>query len=149
MFKTGYAGFWIRFGAALIDHFVFILFSVFTFSLFFSAMIYFELLSISDLRIAGLMFLVGVLPGLRWLYYALQYSSKHSATFGMRTAGFKVLDSNYQPLSFMKASIRYFSAVFSYIFALGFLMIATSKRKQALHDRVADTVTVYDPEATK
>ena len=77
-----------------------------------------------------------------WLYFALQESSRLQATLGKRLLGIYVTDGNGERLTFIRATIRYFSKYLSSIFMIGFIMAAFTKNKQGLHDLIADTLVV-------
>ena len=77
------------------------------------------------------------------LYYALQESSVHQATLGKRALGIKVTDMAGQRLTRKKAFARWFAAALSHLtLYIGFLIAAFTRRKQALHDLVVDTLVV-------
>lgn len=83
----------------------------------------------------------------QWLYYALFESSAYQGTIGKKILGIKVIDMNGNRISFVKASVRYFSKLLSaLIIGIGFLMAGFTVRKQALHDFIADTLVVKKPE---
>ena len=78
-----------------------------------------------------------------WLYFALMESSSAQATFGKRIMGIKVTDIHGQPIGFGQATGRHFAGAISYlIFYIGYLMVAFTARKQALHDMIAGTLVV-------
>lgn len=81
--------------------------------------------------------------GLGWLYYALQHSSVHQATFGKRALGIKVVSLQGERISFARATGRYFAyLVASFTLCIGLVMAAFTKRRQALHDIMAGTLVV-------
>ncbi len=73
-----------------------------------------------------------------WLYFALFESSKMQGTPGKRIMGVRVTDFKGNRILFGRATLRHFSKLIStlIIFA-GFLMIAISRKKQGLHDKIA------------
>ncbi|NTU76527.1 MAG: RDD family protein [Alphaproteobacteria bacterium] len=78
-----------------------------------------------------------------WLYFALMESSDWGATLGKRIMRLRVMDSEGNPLGFMRASLRYFAKYIScFIFMLGFLMAAFTPKKQTLHDLIADALVM-------
>jgi uncharacterized RDD family membrane protein YckC len=78
-----------------------------------------------------------------WLYYALQESGTHQATFGKRAVGLRVTDLDGQPIGFGQATGRYFAKILSgCILAIGYIMAAFTEKKQALHDMIASTLVV-------
>lgn len=119
-YQPDYADFFKRFAAYIIDG---IIFSVASTLLFFvmGYFIFFPLL------FSG------------WLYYALMESSKYQATLGKMALGLIVADMNGGPVSFGKATGRYFGKCISHFLYIGFIMAAFTERKQALHDLMAGT----------
>jgi uncharacterized RDD family membrane protein YckC len=78
-----------------------------------------------------------------WLYYALLQSSSWQATVGQRAVGVHVTDLDGKRISFARASGREFASILSgLIFGIGYLMIIWTRRKQALHDMLANTLVV-------
>lgn len=85
--------------------------------------------------------LVGLVLG--WLYYAVQESSAAQATLGKRLMGIRVTDLEGAPISFGRATGRYFAKLLSgCILLIGYIMAAFTPRKQALHDMIASTLVV-------
>lgn len=85
--------------------------------------------------------LVGVL--ISWLYYAVQESSAKQATIGKQALGIVVTDLANNRISFVQATIRYFSKILSaLILLIGYLMALFTEKKQALHDMIAGTLVV-------
>lgn len=78
-----------------------------------------------------------------WLYYAVMESSKIQATVGKLALGIVVVDKNYTRLSFSRAAGRSLSRILSaFTFAIGFLMVGLTEKKQGLHDKLAQTYVV-------
>lgn len=78
-----------------------------------------------------------------WIYFAILESSERGATLGKRMLGMRVTDCDGQQLSFRLASIRYFSKILSALpVMLGFVMAFFTKKHQALHDLIAETVVI-------
>lgn len=78
-----------------------------------------------------------------WLYYALMESSRHQATIGKLLLNLRVTDLQGQPVTFGKASGRYFGKILSaLIFGIGFIMAGLTRQKQALHDILADCLVI-------
>lgn len=79
-----------------------------------------------------------------WLYFAIFESSKWQATVGKRVLGLKVVDLEGNRVGFWRATARYFSKLLSrFILMIGFLMIFWTKKKQALHDKIASTLVIF------
>lgn len=78
-----------------------------------------------------------------WLYYALQESGKHGATFGKRVLGIAVTDLNGDGITFWRATARHFSKLISgMICGIGYLFPFITQRKQALHDIIAGCMII-------
>lgn len=142
----GYAGFWLRFVAWIIDQIV--LRIVLTF-------VTLPLLAASGLRnmifthppqspeeVIALLgafskfIVLGVV--IEWLYYALLESSAWQATIGKKTLGLEVTDLAGRRISFARATGRYFGKFISaIIFLIGYIMAGFTEKKQALHDMMA------------
>ena len=79
------------------------------------------------------------------LYFVLFQSSKHQATLGMKFCGIKIFDEQFNKAGFWRLTGRYFTTYLSFIIlAVGFFMIAFTKKKQGLHDIVARTIHLKD-----
>ncbi len=78
-----------------------------------------------------------------WAYYTILESTNMQATFGKRLLGLKVVDYEYQKISFGKANGRLFSKIISGILLLGFIHIAFSPKKQGWHDEIAKCYVIY------
>lgn len=142
----GYAGFWLRFVAWIIDQIV--LRIVLTF-------VTLPLVAASGLRnmifthppqspeeVIALLgafskfIVLGVV--IEWLYYALLESSAWQATIGKKTLGLEVTDLAGRRISFARATGRYFGKFISaIIFLIGYIMAGFTEKKQALHDMMA------------
>jgi uncharacterized RDD family membrane protein YckC len=144
--RHGYAGFWKRFAAFIID------------------MILLLALGFGIGVVIGIVLAITMGPGraqdaidshallfnllgiiINWLYYALLESSESQATIGKRAMHIKVVDEEGYRISFARATGRYFAKILSAIILLiGFIMAAFTPRKQALHDYLAHTLVVND-----
>ena len=137
-----YAGFWLRFCAVFIDGLILgIPLAILQIML--------EQINegrganprVSDESLALFMAVVQVLT--YWLYFALMESSAKQATLGKLAVGIKVITSDGARLSFARATGRHFAKFLSMlILYIGFVMAAFTRRKQALHDLIADTLVV-------
>lgn len=123
--SVGYAGFWKRFVAYLIDAIVLGIIGA--------------LLTIGmDEDSAGLV--TGLLG---WFYFAGMESSTRQATIGKSIMGIYVTDVDGRRISFLRATGRYFAKFLSaLILFIGFIMVAFTARKQALHDMIAGTLVL-------
>ena len=77
-------------------------------------------------------------------YYAWGECRRHRATLGKRVMGLQVVRMNAAAdVGVLRAAIRYgLRLVGSYALLLGYLMAFFTARKQALHDKLTDTVVV-------
>jgi len=130
-----YAGFWVRAGARLIDG---ILIAIVQYALIFA--------------VAGLGSETAVSVGVSGLIYFLVHPTyetwmtvKHRATLGKLAFGLRILRTDGTVLSSRRALGRYFAQLLSQItLCIGYLMAAFDDRKQSLHDRLCDTVVIYE-----
>ncbi len=142
-----YAGFWLRFVAALIDGiFIFIVILGAT------AVVKFVLgvhvgpgvgrYGVKALeRGHGIIFLIFIV--VPWLYWALMESSPQQATLGKMALGLEVTDLRGERISFARATGRYFGKIVSsLILYVGFMMAGWTEKKQALHDIMAGTLVI-------
>jgi uncharacterized RDD family membrane protein YckC len=153
---VAYAGFWLRLVAFLIDGFV-------TGILFVALLIPLFILTgagaaisrissgedISDEAGAFLAFgfivgFLGITLGVRWLYYAFSESSSWQATLGKKMLNLTVTDMDGQPISFARASGRYFSKFITHLvpLAIGFILAGFTEKKQAIHDMIASCLVL-------
>lgn len=154
-----YAGFWIRAGACLVDCLVLMIPLGIATAVLVGFTIYKtaplmqeadpsqnippEAMQVFLLIYGGilLMQLLGIV--LFWLYFALQESGPHQATWGKRLFGLRVTDADGARLSFARASGRTFAKYISYMtLYIGYMMAGWTQKKQALHDLIADTLVV-------
>lgn len=137
------AGFWIRFGAYLIDIILLQLITLLIYiPLVLLHVIEYSLLG-QDSKQAigsalGLEMLIAIVVS--WLYFALQESSAKCATFGKRIVGIKVSPLTGDQISFGQSSGRYWLKCFQFI-ALGlpFFLIAFRRDKRGFHDLAVNT----------
>lgn len=141
MNKTSFASFWRRFGALMIDG---LLLGAIQLIWLAPAMAGAALSESTEAMASamGIMQIIGVIIGL--IYFPLMHSSQYQATLGKKWLGIKVVDTNGQRISIARGFGRYFASFLSYItLYIGFLMVFFTKRRQALHDKLAGTYVVY------
>lgn len=146
--EVRFAGFWRRFGAWLIDMAI-VTAAVVPFSI---ALIWTMEALHNDLRmkIGHARYLAGLGAVFSWvladwLYNAQLQSGERQATIGKRCFSIRVTASRGRRISFAQASARHFAKFLSaFIAFLGFVMAAWTRKHQALHDVVADTVVIQD-----
>lgn len=150
-----YAGFWLRVVAALIDGLLIgIPFVIIALVIFASALPMlrgfgrepnpnpFLLISLFSPRLLllGALGLVGT-----WLYWSLLESSSWQATLGKKALGLYVTDLTGAPLSFGRASGRFFAgrgigyvpSIGGLYFLVDCILAGVTEKKQALHDMIA------------
>lgn len=150
-----YAGFWLRVVAAIIDGLLigipFLVIAVVIFASAFPMLRNFGsepnpnpylLISLffPRLLLLAALGLVGT-----WLYWSLLESSSWQATLGKKALGLYVTDLTGSPVSFGKASARFFAgrgiayvpSIGGLYFLVDCIMAGLTERKQALHDMIA------------
>ena len=137
MKQVEYAGFWRRLAAHIIDNIIlevalFIMLAPFG-------------ISLMNPALGEIIMMVPASLAIGWLYYALLESSKYQATLGKMVLGIKVTNMQGQKISFARATGRHFAKMISgIILGIGFLMIAFTKKKQGLHDIIADCLVIKE-----
>jgi len=80
-----------------------------------------------------------------WVYTAVSLSSAWQATVGKKVCGLKVVGYDGSRISFGRATGRYFAGFLSVLLVfIGFIMIAWTRRRQGLHDMIAETYVVRE-----
>jgi uncharacterized RDD family membrane protein YckC len=136
--RFAYAGFWLRLAAYLLDSLVL--------GLTADVAVFMPLMSRGAISQDNLWDIyTGTTPQfvalrllmlmIQWAYFALLESSPWQASLGKKMLGLKVTDLEGKRISFGRASARFFCTLISgFILMAGFIMIAFTKKKQALHD---------------
>lgn len=142
---VGYAGFWRRFAAAIIDGLILAPIN-WPLSLIFRRIAhgggdYIQLgWFVNAFGMGASLF---VTPAITWLYSALLESSSKQATLGKMALGIIVTDMDQKGISFGRATGRHFAKMISCLtLGIGFLMAGFTEKKQALHDMVANCLVV-------
>ena len=121
---TLYAGFWVRVVAMIIDAVIIAVGS--------------GLVSAATLGAGIIVTFVGP-----WLYEAFMLSSEWQATVGKRAMSIAVTGIDGNRISFARATGRHFAKWISvFTLGIGFIMVAFTAKKQALHDMIAETLVV-------
>lgn len=156
----GYAGFWIRFLAVIIDGAVVSAVMIPLWILFGGVMI--AALGVHpaapsmppvpgeppDVRafmgflpMLAMFWPVGI--AVNWLYEALMTSSSRQATLGKMALHLKVTDKDGQRLSFLHATGRHFAKWINNVtMYVGYIIAGLTERKQGLHDMIAGTYVI-------
>lgn len=145
-----YAGFWLRFLAYLIDSVLAgIVFGIFVLLVvaivgvgYFRAI--FESLHSQDptvpVALISLILLASAFSVLiTWVYYAWMESSQYQGTLGKMALGLIVTDPEGRPITFARASGRFFAKIITGMIPLGigYILAGFTEKKQALHDMIA------------
>jgi uncharacterized RDD family membrane protein YckC len=145
-----YAGFWLRAVAFLIDTIILSFTFAMASSLSPSPLIIFPdpnaqlWMAIPQLTVAGFLFLFLMM----WMYYAAFEASAWQATPGKRVMKLYVTDLSGHPVTFGRASMRYFGRKISELtFLVGYILAGFTERKQALHDLIAGCLVLRRPGA--
>lgn len=144
-----YAGFWLRFVAAIID-------SVIVGAV--SGALFFPLMALTGLgtvfngikehgqpdpaaiiaMLSSMPLLIGIAVAGKWLYFAYCESSEWQATPGKKVLNLTVTDMDGNRISFARASGRFFAKYISgFTLLIGYIMAGFTEKRQALHDMIA------------
>jgi uncharacterized RDD family membrane protein YckC len=154
-----YAGFWLRFVAHVIDSLITgaVVLIVIAIAVGFLGLEYFRALfqgmapSVGQpnpvfpaMLVVSIMTLVVFSVIASWLYFAGMESSGNQGTLGKMALGLVVTDMNGQPISFARASGRFFSKIITGMIplAIGYIMAGFTEKKQALHDMIASCLVL-------
>lgn len=79
-----------------------------------------------------------------WIYHAWMESSQYQGTLGKMALGLIVTDTNDRPITFGRASGRFFARLISNLIPLeiGYIMAGFTEKKQALHDMIASCLVL-------
>jgi len=153
---VAYAGFWLRLVAFLIDGvisgFLSLILLIPLFILTGAGAALNRLGSGEDISddvaaFVGIGFVLGLIVitlGVSWLYYALSESSSWQGTLGKKMLNLTVTDMAGQPISFGRASGRFFGKIISGKMTLyiGYILAGFTEKKQALHDMIASCLVL-------
>lgn len=150
-----YAGFWLRFVAYIIDA---VLLSVLELVLILIIVAVFGLGTVirnlpenrdvnsiftATVILAIVVFACAVFVVI-WLYFACMESSRYQGTLGKMALGLIVTDLQARPVSFGRASGRFFAKIITGLIPLciGYIMAGFTAKKQALHDMIASCLVL-------
>jgi uncharacterized RDD family membrane protein YckC len=143
--RVEYAGFWLRFVAAIIDGLVLLIPGMvlgFLVGMVLAITLHDK---VSPRELSTIANLVGNVVGIlmRWIYEATMESSSYQATVGKMVLGLKVTDLDGRRISLGRASGRYFGKILSALICMvGYIMAGLTEKKQGLHDILAGTLVV-------
>ena len=134
----GYAGFWKRFAASIIDGVILMVCGLIIGG--FIGLVY-RFTAGTSVGAGALGNLGGIILG--WLYFAIMESSSTQGTLGKMALGIKVTNLSGDRISFGRATGRHLGKIISaFTFFIGYLMVAFTSRKQGLHDMMAGCLVV-------
>lgn len=89
---------------------------------------------------------LGAGTALVWIYFVGLECSMRQATWGMQAMEIRVISLEGGRLSFRAAASRFMLAFFLFIatFGISFLIIFFTRRKQAMHDKIAGSLVVKE-----
>jgi uncharacterized RDD family membrane protein YckC len=152
-----YAGFWLRFVAYLVDHLILGIGVMAVFIPLFFLMGGVALLEslprqgserLEPGQLAGLLTMIFAFAGasliVQWLYFAYLESGEKQGTWGKQLLGLYVTDLLGNPISFGRASGRFFAKLITGLIPLGigYIMAGFTERRQALHDMIASSLVL-------
>jgi uncharacterized RDD family membrane protein YckC len=140
-----YAGFWLRAVAIIIDSVLYSIVALIVSGVFIFLMIDSDFISPADeTMIVGTAVFIELFFYLGWfLYFAILESSEWQASIGKKIVGLTVTDIRGNRLSFARAAGRSFGAMVSHMtLGVGYIMVAFTKKQQALHDMIADCLVL-------
>lgn len=143
--EVAYGGFWVRFGAVIIDGIV-----VYIASVVAVVAVAALLASIGTGEAAGVAAVIAyVMPG--FFYFALMESSDWGATLGKRAFNLRVMSADrFERIGFGRAAGRYFARFLSMlVLYIGYLIQPFNARRQTLHDMICGTVVVATAPASR
>jgi uncharacterized RDD family membrane protein YckC len=138
-----YAGFWIRFGAQIVDYIILYIVNMAIFLAF--EMPFF---GPPEPNALGLYWLLVLLQYAIAIGYETVFIGKFGATPGKMACRIKVVNPDGSRVSYMKALGRVFGKFLSgVILCIGYLMVGFDDEKRALHDRVCNTRVILNRKA--
>lgn len=141
-----YAGFWKRAAAFLIDNFILTVIGSIVGGIA-GTVLALLIGSNGDMGIAGIVMVQGTSYGVQTLifasYFAWFHASTHQATPGKMAIGIKVTRGDGEIIGFWRGVGRYFASFLStLLLGVGYFITPFTRRKQALHDLMCDTLVV-------
>jgi uncharacterized RDD family membrane protein YckC len=131
-----YAGFWIRFGAKVIDGIILWVINTII-SVGLGVLMTTSSTTMQSFSLFGFSYLLQVAVGAA---YTTWFLGKYGATVGKMACKIKVVTSDGEPISYLRALGRHFAEWLSaLILLIGYIIAAFDDEKRALHDRICDT----------
>jgi uncharacterized RDD family membrane protein YckC len=140
-----WAGFWIRFAAIIVDALILLPLTVamqLMIGMSFAQIIGLESGSIMMLIVSQLL---GLATGVA---YEVAFVGRFGATLGKMACGIRVIMPGGGKVSYLRALARYFAKLLNMLtIYIGYVMAAFDPVKRGLHDRICNTLVVYEPTA--
>jgi uncharacterized RDD family membrane protein YckC len=148
------AGFWRRLGAYLIDSAILSSPAWFSLSSWKFGILYFwsieEWVEVPEYLAFPPFFVSDALPLIIGTAYFIVFWIWRGQTLGMMVLNISIIRRNGTNIYWWQALLRYIGFIVSIATAgLGFLLIVFGRRKQGLHDKIADTYVVIVPKPRK
>ena len=140
-----YAGFWVRFGAVVIDTVVLGLAGVILAIITVIAIVLVSPDTFLDTLLSPVFAILSqiVMNILSAAYFVFMHSSSKQATLGKMAMSLKVTDLDGERIGVGKSFLRLIGTfVSAVLLMIGYLMVAFTERKQGLHDKIAGTLVV-------
>ncbi len=136
-----WAGFWIRFAAALVDGFLMVPLS-FGIQLL-TGMSFYQAIGLES-RPPLMLALAELLSIATGVVYEAGMVGRFGATVGKMACGVKVVMPDGGKVSYLRAAGRYFAKLLNlFTLYIGYIMAAFDGEKRGLHDRICNTRVVY------
>lgn len=145
-----YGGFWIRFVAKFIDYVILIIIQTILGVLI--GAIFGAVTGVgtpgdpstADPLAIVLMLIMYVVSVALGIFYSVWFVGKWGATPGKMVIGLKIVRSNGEPVSYLRALGRYFAEMLNgFTLLIGYIMAAFDSEKRALHDHICDTRVIF------
>ena len=135
-----YAGFWIRFGASIIDSVIMTVVNLII-TVAFSLPGIGSMNSDDPSQMFMSSYTIGTLLNvIIYFGYEIFFTGKWGATIGKMACGLKVVTPEGEKISYARSFGRYFAKIVSaLIFYIGYIMAGFDDEKRALHDRMCST----------
>ena len=135
-----YAGFWRRVAAAIIDQII-LAAGGFVFGFIYGACMMIERGTDDPSLMDAKLMIYSLI--LTWVYFAGMESSRPQGALGKMLLRIKVTDLEGKRISFGVATLRHLCKILSAIILLiGFIVVAFTRKKQGLHDVLAECLVV-------
>ena len=138
--KLRYAGFWLRFGAVLLDAVILLVVNTFLTTVVAGATLSQTLGTAQRGLALGLFIQIGTAVG-----YETLLIGKYGATLGKMACKIQVVTADGSRVSYLLAFGRYFAKMLSaFTLSIGYIIAAFDPERRTLHDRICNTRVVHE-----